>query len=505
MNRSKRTASPLANAGGDCRRSGRRRINSKISFESDSFKDCELLQQAIKASMITKHANNCRQIPDAPVFRPTPAEFLDPFGYIESIRDEVEDAGICKIIPPDSWKPPRLFSQCKKERFRTRIQHIHRLQEGVGFDVSDKEYTIPEYKRMADAFYRNSFASQPGSRSSGEVEEMYWKLVRSASTETVVEYGNDIDASRFGSGFPVSGSSKYVKHPWNLNNIARLPRSVIRNLDAGVSGVNVPWVYFGMLFSTFCWHAEDLWMYSINYNHFGAPKSWYGVPGSEHRKMEAAMKSQVPGLFDEEPDLAMNLVTQILPETLIASDVPVVHAVQCAGEFIITFPRAFHAGFNQGFNCTEAVNFATDDWLSHGRIAIDDCRKHCKPPVFSSDKLLIEIIEGGGHPHDKAILRVELNHIIRSQTDWRQFWRRKGVENWILLSSKIETAVDHCSLCNQFCFLSYMKCGCDNGHTFCLHHVDDDLGCKCPISKRTAYFRYEIDHLNALGESLVER
>lgn len=43
---------------------------------------------------------------------------------------------------------------------------------------------------------------------------------------------------------------------------------------------------------------------------------------------------------------------------------------QEAGEFMITFPYGYHAGFNHGFNCAESTNFATLRWIEYGKQSI---------------------------------------------------------------------------------------------------------------------------------------
>jgi len=52
--------------------------------------------------------------------------------------------------------------------------------------------------------------------------------------------------------------------------------SVLRLLEADIPGVTSPMLYIGMLFATFCWHVEDNYLYSINYQHLGAAKTWCG-------------------------------------------------------------------------------------------------------------------------------------------------------------------------------------------------------------------------------------
>jgi len=62
---------------------------------------------------------------------------------------------------------------------------------------------------------------------------------------------------------PLEASSK---DPWNLNNLPIVSDSLLRFIKTDISGMTVPWTYVGMVFSTFCWHNEDHYTYSINYS-----------------------------------------------------------------------------------------------------------------------------------------------------------------------------------------------------------------------------------------------
>lgn len=134
-------------------------------------------------------------------------------------------------------------------------------------------------------------------------------------------------------------------------------------------------LYIGMLFSTFAWHLEDHYMYSINFHHLGGPKTWYGVPASDAAAFESVALEEVydrdmkdPELTPEQSKLAALLgkTTMFSPKLLHQAGVKVSRGVQRAGEYIITFPRGYHAGFSHGFNCGEAVNFILSEWLPYG-------------------------------------------------------------------------------------------------------------------------------------------
>jgi hypothetical protein len=66
----------------------------------------------------------------------------------------------------------------------------------------------------------------------------------------------------------------------------------------------------------------------------------------------------------------------INPEIIHDKGIEVFKCIQKPGEFVITFGGSYHAGFNMGFNCAEAVNFGTKNWINLGiKSKICQCRK----------------------------------------------------------------------------------------------------------------------------------
>lgn len=147
--------------------------------------------------------------------------------------------------------------------------------------------------------------------------------------------------------------------------------------------------------------------------HWGETKTWYGVPGDDAELFEAAIRREAPDLFEAQPDLLFQLVTLMNPERLTEAGVRVTACNQRAGEFVVTLPKAYHAGFNHGvrrpfalflivvihiglffqLNFNEAVNFAPADWLPFGRDCVRRYQEHGKLPVFSHDELLITVTQ----------------------------------------------------------------------------------------------------------------
>ena len=77
-------------------------------------------------------------------------EFEDTLRYIEKIRPKAERYGICRIVPPSTWKPPCLLKEkdiWEKAKFGTRVQKVDKLQNRDASRKQSKVYTNAKKKR----------------------------------------------------------------------------------------------------------------------------------------------------------------------------------------------------------------------------------------------------------------------------------------------------------------------------------------------------------------------
>uniref|UniRef100_A0A8C1M3K3 [histone H3]-trimethyl-L-lysine(4) demethylase n=1 Tax=Cyprinus carpio TaxID=7962 RepID=A0A8C1M3K3_CYPCA len=406
-------------------------------------------------------------------------------------------------VPRGDWRCPKCLAQeCSKP------------QEAFGFEQACRDYSLKSFGEMADSFKSDYFNMPVHMVPTELVEKEFWRLVGTIEEDVTVEYGADIASKEFGSGFPIKGGKfkvaphdeKYLGCGWNLNNMAMMTPSVLTHVTADICGMTLPWLYVGMCFSSFCWHIEDHWSYSINYLHWGEPKTWYGAPGFAAEQLEAVMKKLAPELFESQPDLLHQLVTIMNPNTLMAHGVPIYRTNQCAGEFVITFPRSYHSGFNQGFNFAEAVNFCTVDWMPLGRQCVDHYRQLHRYCVFSHDEMVcnmamkadsLDVVLASAVQKDMQIM-------IKGERELRDKVRKMGVVQCELFEYNLLADDERqCVKCRTTCYLSALTCPCRPGVQVCLHHAHDL--CSCPVSNYTLNYRFTLDDLYPMMNAVRQR
>uniref|UniRef100_A0A671PV63 [histone H3]-trimethyl-L-lysine(4) demethylase n=1 Tax=Sinocyclocheilus anshuiensis TaxID=1608454 RepID=A0A671PV63_9TELE len=406
-------------------------------------------------------------------------------------------------VPKGDWRCPKCLAQeCTKP------------QEAFGFEQACRDYSLKSFGEMADSFKSDYFNMPVHMVPTELVEKEFWRLVGTIEEDVTVEYGADIASKEFGSGFPINGGKfkvaphdeKYLQCGWNLNNMAMMTPSVLTHVTADICGMTLPWLYVGMCFSSFCWHIEDHWSYSINYLHWGEPKTWYGAPGFAAEQLEAVMKKLAPELFESQPDLLHQLVTIMNPNTLMAHGVPIYRTNQCAGEFVITFPRSYHSGFNQGFNFAEAVNFCTVDWMPLGRQCVEHYRLLNRYCVFSHDEMVCNMAMKADRLDVvlASAVQKDMRLMIKGERELRDKVCKMGVVQCELF--KYDLLADderQCVKCRTTCYLSALTCPCRPGVQVCPHHAHDL--CSCPVSNYTLNYRFTLDDLYPMMNAVRQR
>jgi len=303
------------------------------------------------------------------VFRPTIEEFADFSAYIQKMEDcGAHKFGIAKVIPPKEWYASKHYDMEKigDMVIDSPIAQLVTGQQGVyqQFNVQQKPLTVRELKEMAE-----SDKYRPPEGDVEKVERAYWKNI----TFNPPIYGADVAGSIYDPDV----------QSWNINHLNTILDLIESEKNVKILGVNTAYLYFGMWKTSFAWHTEDMDLYSINYLHFGASKSWYAIPPEHGKRLETLAAGFFPGSARTCSQFLRHKMTVISPHMLKKYSIPFYRMTQHAGEFMITFPYGYHSGYNQGYNCAESTNFASLRWIDFG--------KRARPCTCRTDNVKIEM------------------------------------------------------------------------------------------------------------------
>ncbi|XP_071388144.1 lysine-specific demethylase 4C isoform X2 [Centroberyx affinis] len=287
-------------------------------------------------------------------FRPTMEEFKDFNQYLVYMESQgAHRAGLAKVIPPKGWKPRRTYDDIDDLVIHAPIQQMVAGQSGLftQYNIQKKPLSVQEFRRLANS---DNYCT-PRYLNYEDLERKYWKNLTFVSPI----YGADVSGSLYDEDV----------EEWNIGHLNSILDVIEEDCGVSIQGVNTPYLYFGMWKTSFSWHTEDMDLYSINYLHFGEPKSWYAIPPEHGKRLERLATGFFPNSFKGCEAFLRHKMTLISPSILKKYGIPFDKITQEAGEFMITFPYGYHAGFNHGFNCAESTNFASVRWIDYGKVA----------------------------------------------------------------------------------------------------------------------------------------
>jgi hypothetical protein len=309
------------------------------------------------------------------VFYPTEEEFKDFYAYAQKLDRLVGHVGVAKVVPPKGWKarPHDLYNledsnseleeavQVKRPIRQNAIgskglyANVHEVKRSMKLSDFKKTATSKDFAPPMDTQHKELTDEDVDL-----LERRFWRNV----LFNPPLYGADCPAP---TGLRSDGKEGLFDPvtcgDWDL---AKLPSLLTHGIKKRVPGVNTPFLYVGMYRAAFAWHCEDMDLHSINYLHWGAPKTWYTVPATHGRKLEELACKNFPVQASECKEFLRHKSVMMEPGILLKASIPLTRTVQRPGEFIINFPGAYHSGFNNGYNCAESCNFATEYWIPFG-------------------------------------------------------------------------------------------------------------------------------------------
>ncbi|XP_007900800.1 protein Jumonji [Callorhinchus milii] len=402
----------------------------------------------------------------------------------------------------------RLFAQEKKES---------QDQSGVLGDLykcvyKGRSVSLTTFYRTARNTMNMCFSKEP---TAAEVEQEYWRIVEQKDSHVAVHSGK-VDTKAHGSGFPVGKSEPFSRHGWNLTVLPNNSGSILRHFGA-LSGVTIPWLNIGMVFTTSCWSRDQNHLPYIDYLHTGADCIWYCIPAEEKNKLDEVVHTLLQANGTSGLDMLESNI-MISPEILCKEGIKVYRTVQQSGQFIVCSPGAFVSKVCCGYSVSEAVHFASTQWLNTGYEAGKDLKRRFIANAFSMEKLLYLMATAESKRESGSKLS-HISSLLKELRDSELKQRQQLFEAGLHSSARYgshdshlsmmdmkkkprkwlasETSERRCQICQQLCYLSMVVQENENV-VFCLEcalrHVEKQKSCR----GLKMMYRYDEEQINSL-------
>lgn len=148
--------------------------------------------------------------------------------------------------------------------------------------MKQKEMNLGSYRQAA------MVPIYPDNLKYDQIQQLFWQnldelaTIRPIPEKRVPIYATDNEFTRFPGDFQ-----------WFNLGAMTFKHSILHG-SCKMPGVNTPYVYYSMPFTSFALHHEDSNVASISIHHEGAAKTWYSVPSSNAMKLEEVVRHWTP-------------------------------------------------------------------------------------------------------------------------------------------------------------------------------------------------------------------
>jgi hypothetical protein len=301
-------------------------------------------------------------------FHPSGVPFLMRIGRLERPKPS-----------PDLVQPPAKFRRISQnEKLR-----VDGLIQTLPLHPSSNKETAPVFKltsiqELLDSVSR--YARDIGKPHKPITEEEMlcrgrtWKQIMARQAGKKTRYSSDNDIS------------DDLRIHFNIGDpqLDQLKGNIILKSDEPIAGIHTPYLYIGNAMTMFAAHQEDYSALSLNIHHRGAPKVWRVTCPLDYRKVER-IAERLDGLGERDYKCSQQVRHSSLMLSLGCLEEAGVRSLlvkQNPGEMMVTWPMAYHQGFNEGANVCEAIAYGTSMWhegfiRNGGEQVYRKCSKNC--------------------------------------------------------------------------------------------------------------------------------